>query len=80
MSVPTGGGARAGQTRGAMVLKTPVALGAQGFENPHVSGGHGFEKLGETGCLGSENRHVTEALRGLRVTRMEVLYALARRG
>lgn len=65
MSVPTGGGARAGQTRGAMVLKTPVALGAQGFENPHVSGGHGFEKLGETGCLGSENRQPADGGDGL---------------
>jgi hypothetical protein len=40
-----------------MVLKNPAAQGAQGFENPQVRGGNGFEKLGETGCLASENRH-----------------------
>jgi hypothetical protein len=56
MSVPTRGGARAGQTRGAMVLKNPAAPGAQGFEKPQVRGGNGFEKLGEMGCLASENR------------------------
>jgi hypothetical protein len=40
-----------------MVLKNPAAQGAQGFEKPQVRGGIGFEKLGEMGCLASENRH-----------------------
>jgi hypothetical protein len=40
-----------------MVLKNPAAQGAQGFEKPQIRGGNGFEKLGEMGCLASENRH-----------------------
>jgi hypothetical protein len=41
-----------------MVLKNPAAQGAQGFEKPQLRGGNGFEKLGEMGCLASENRHL----------------------
>jgi hypothetical protein len=41
-----------------MVLKNPATPGAQGFEKPQVRGGNGFEKLGEMGCLASENRHM----------------------
>jgi hypothetical protein len=41
-----------------MVLKNPAAQGAQGFEKPQIRGGNGFEKLGEMGCLASENRHL----------------------
>jgi hypothetical protein len=40
-----------------MVLKNLTAQRAQGFEKPQVRGGNGFEKLGEMGCLASENRH-----------------------
>jgi hypothetical protein len=46
-----------------MVLKNPAAPGAQGFEKPLVRGGNRFEKLGEMGCLASENRHACKALR-----------------
>jgi hypothetical protein len=42
-----------------MVLKNPAAQGAQGFEKPQIRGGNGFEKLGEMGCLASENRQAT---------------------